>query len=57
MTTGGWIIMLLSLSVIIGGFSWCLWRVLCSSKGNIRSPADIHPDEYDHQAPGPRQQE
>lgn len=54
MTTGGWIIMLLSLSVIIGGFAWCLWRVFKSTQGNLRSPADIHPDEHDHQYPGPR---
>lgn len=57
MTVGGWIVMVLSLSVITGGFLWCLWRVFCTRQDNIHSPADIHPDEYDHLAPGPRRQQ
>lgn len=43
MTTGGWIIMVLSVGFVTGLLAWCIWKVLTTpgSETHLHSQADI----------------
>lgn len=42
LTTGGWIIMVLSVGFVTGLLGWCIWRVTRESSSNkLHSPQDI----------------
>ncbi len=49
MTTGGWVIMLLSVGFVTLLLGWCVWRVLSipGSEKHLHSPADIHTPDRD----------
>lgn len=43
MTTGGWVIMLLSVGFVTTLLAWCIWKVVTTpeSARHLHSPADI----------------
>lgn len=49
MTTGGWIVMLLSVGGVISLLSWCVYKVLTTpgSTEHLHSQADIEPPDVE----------
>ncbi len=45
MTLVGWILMLLSWSVILGLFVFCLAKIFRTRKANIRAPLEIDTED------------
>ncbi|MGV3532329.1 MAG: hypothetical protein ACO1QR_08150 [Chthoniobacteraceae bacterium] len=47
MTTGGWIIMIVSVSAVTTAFGWSIWRVLTIShpEEHLHAPPSIEHDE------------
>ena len=49
MTTGGWVIMVVSVGFVTGLFSWCIYKVLTTpgSGDRVRGPVNIRPGDLD----------
>jgi len=49
MTTGGWTIMIVSVTFVTGLLAWCIYRVLSTPEAveHIHSRADIKPTDLD----------
>jgi len=51
MTTGGWIIMLVSVGAVTGLLGWCIYRVVTTpgSAEHLHSQADIETPDLDEE--------
>jgi hypothetical protein len=47
MSTGGWLVMLLSCLGVTAWLAWCLWKVLATpgASEHIHAPPDLDPDQ------------